>query len=331
MKLTQIQKAAVVLMTLGEDLAAQVLQYLSPKEVQTISTTMVSLPQISNDQLTEILNDYLNEAEQYMALNIDANDYLRAMLNKSLGEEKATKLLDELLDEDKMPLNGLEKLNHADAASIADLIKNEHPQVIATILVHLKRDLAADTLGLFDDDLRNDVVIRIATFGGIQPGALQELTETLSHLLEGQSVKRSKIGGVRTAAEIINLMKTHQEETVMDAMREHDTELAQKIVDEMFLFENLIDVDDRSIQRLLKELDTETLIVALKGCEPELCDKFLKNMSQRASGILRDEIKNRPPVRLSQVETEQKNILSVARRLAKEGEIILKGGDDKYV
>lgn len=331
MKLTQTQKAAVVLMTLGEDLASQVLQHLSSKEVQMISGSMVSLPQISNEQLNTILDDYLDEAEQCMALNVDTTAYLRTLLTKSMGEEKANKLLNELLDEEQSHLNGLEMLNHADASSVAELIRNEHPQVIATILVHLNRDLAADTLALFDDELRNDIVLRVATFGGIQPSALQELTETLSTLLNGQSVKRNKMGGIRTAAEIINLMKSQQEEAVIDAVRDHDTQLAQKIIDEMFLFENLIDVDDRSMQRLLKEVDSETLVIALKGCDKELCDKFLKNMSQRASAILRDEIRDRPPVRLSQVETEQKNILSIARRLAKTGEIILKGGDDKYV
>lgn len=332
MKLTQTQKAAVILMTIGESLAAQVLQYLSPKEVQILSSEMVSLPAIANDALSEILDAYLDETEQHMVLNnIDARDYLRSILTKSMGEEKAATLLDELLNEDRSSLNRLDMLNHMDAVVVADLIKDENPQIIATILVYLNRDLAADILSLFKDELRNDIVLRIATFGAIQPEALQELTQTLSHLLDEQKIKRNKIGGIRTAAEIINLMKNQQEESVMEAMRYHDANLAEQIMGEMFSFKDLIDVEDSSIRRLLKELDHETLVIALKRCEPAFCEKFFKNMPQRASAILRDEINNRPSVRMSQVETEQKNILSVVRRLANAGEMLLKGGEDKYV
>ncbi len=168
--------------------------------------------------------------------------------------------------------------------------------------VHLKRGRAADILAQFDERLRNDVMLRIATFGGVQPAALAELTEVLNNLLDGQNLKRSKMGGVRTAAEIINLMKTQQEEAVIDAMREYDGELAQKIIDEMFLFENPVEVDDRGIQRLLQDVDNESLLIALKGAEQPLREKFLKNMSQRAADILRDDLANRGPVRMSQVE-----------------------------
>jgi flagellar motor switch protein FliG len=213
----------------------------------------------------------------------------------------------------------------------ADLIRDEHPQIIATILVHLKRGQAADILALFDERLRHDVMLRIATFGGVQPAALAELTEVLNGLLDGQNLKRSKMGGVRTAAEIINLMKTQQEEAVITAVREFDGELAQKIIDEMFLFENLVDVDDRSIQRLLQEVDSESLLIALKGAEQPLREKFLRNMSQRAADILRDDLANRGPVRLSQVENEQKAILLIVRRLAETGEMVVGSGEDTYV
>ena len=190
---------------------------------------------------------------------------------------------------------------------------------------------AADILALFDERLRHDVMLRIATFGGVQPAALAELTEVLNGLLDGQNLKRSKMGGVRTAAEIINLMKTQQEEAVITAVREFDGELAQKIIDEMFLFENLVDVDDRSIQRLLQEVDSESLLIALKGAEQPLREKFLRNMSQRAADILRDDLANRGPVRLSQVENEQKAILLIVRRLAETGEMVIGSGEDTYV
>ena len=293
---------------------------------------MVSMPQLSQEQLKNVLDDCQKTMEECAIFNINTNDYLRSILEKSIGGEKASRLLDDLLahhDEDTS--NGLDMLNYVDASTAVDLVKKEHPQIIATILVHLKRDLAAEILNLFDDQLRNNVMLRIATFGGVEPSALQVLSESLSTLLHGQNIKLNNMGGISTAAEIINLMKSQQEELVIAALREYDNDLAQKIIDEMFLFENLVEVDDRSIQRLLKEVDNETLIIALKGASVELREKFLNNMSQRAATILREDLENRPPVRMSQVETEQKNILVIARRLAETGEVILSRGDDEYV
>ncbi len=368
--LTGTDKSVILLMTIGEDRAAEVFKHLSQREVQTLSAAMANVTQISNKQLTDVLAEFEQEAEQFAALNINANDYLRSVLVKALGEERAASLLEDIL-ETRDTASGIETLNFMEPQSAADLIRDEHPQIIATILVHLKRAQAADILALFDERLRHDVMLRIATFGGVQPAALAELTEVLNGLLDGQNLKRSKMGGVRTAAEIINLMKTQQEEAVITAVREFDGELAQKIIDtfggvqpaalaeltevlnglldgqnlkrskmggvrtaaeiinlmktqqeeavitavrefdgelaqkiidEMFLFENLVDVDDRSIQRLLQEVDSESLLIALKGAEQPLREKFLRNMSQRAADILRDDLSNRGPVRLSQVE-----------------------------
>lgn len=312
--LTGTDKSVILLMTIGEDRAAEVFKHLSQREVQTLSAAMANVTQISNKQLTDVLAEFEQEAEQFAALNINANDYLRSVLVKALGEERAASLLEDIL-ETRDTASGIETLNFMEPQSAADLIRDEHPQIIATILVHLKRAQAADILALFDERLRHDVMLRIATFGGVQPAALAELTEVLNGLLDGQNLKRSKMGGVRTAAEIINLMKTQQEEAVITAVREFDGELAQKIIDEMFLFENLVDVDDRSIQRLLQEVDSESLLIALKGAEQPLREKFLRNMSQRAADILRDDLANRGPVRLSQVENEQKAILLIVRRL----------------
>ena len=291
---------------------------------------MAGMSQVSHKQLGEILSEFEDDAEQFAALSVNASDYLRSVLVKALGEERAASLLEDIL-ESRETTSGMETLNFMEPQSAADLIRDEHPQIIATILVHLKRGQAADILAQFDERLRNDVMLRIATFGGVQPAALAELTEVLNNLLDGQNLKRSKMGGVRTAAEIINLMKTQQEEAVIDAMREYDGELAQKIIDEMFLFENLVEVDDRSIQRLLQDVDSESLLIALKGAEQPLREKFLKNMSQRAADILRDDLANRGPVRMSQVEAEQKNILQVVRRLAESGEINIGGSEDVYV
>ncbi|PXZ03761.1 flagellar motor switch protein FliG [Gilliamella apicola] len=332
MSLTESQKAATILMILGEELAAKVMQYLNQKEVQQISSAMMGLPQLTQEQLKNILNECQTALDDCAVLNTDTNSYLRTILEKSLGTEKASHILDELLGNNiEDTTDGLKMLNYVEAAQAVDLIEKEHPQIIATILVHLNRELAADILNLFDDDLRNDVMVRIATFGGVEPSALEVLSTSLSTLLHGQNVKLNNMGGIRTAAEIINLMKSQQEGLVINAIREYDDELSQKIIDEMFLFENLVDVDDKSIQRLIKEVDNETLIIAMKGATEPLREKILSNMSQRAASILREDLQNRPPVRLSQVESEQKKILEIARRLAETGEIILSNDDEEYV
>lgn len=328
--MTGTEKSAILMVTLGEDRAVEVFKHLSAREVQQISAAMANIHQISNKQLSEVLSEFEEESEQYAALSINTSDFLRSVLTKALGEERAAGLLEDIL-ESRETTSGMETLNFMEPQIAADLIRDEHPQIIATILVHLKRSQAADILALFDERLRNDIMLRIATFGGVQPAALAELTEVLNNLLDGQNLKRAKMGGVRTAAEIINLMKTQQEEAVIDAVRNYDGELAQKIIDEMFLFENLADVDDRSIQRLLQEVENESLLMALKGADVSLRDKFLRNMSQRAADILRDDLENRGPVRMSMVENEQKAILQTVRRLAESGEMMIGGGEDTYV
>ncbi|MBK4723763.1 flagellar motor switch protein FliG [Erwinia sp. MYb375] len=330
MSLTGTEKSAILMMTIGEDRAAEVFKHLDTREVQHLSTAIANMRQVSHKQLTDVLREFEIDAEQFAALSLNSNDYLRSVLIKALGEEKASTLLEDIL-ETRDTTSGMDTLNFMEPQAAADLIRDEHPQIIATILVHLKRGQAADILAQFDERLRHDVMLRIATFGGVQPAALAELTEVLNGLLDGQNLKRAKMGGVRTAAEIINLMKTQQEEAVIEAVREFDGELAQKIIDEMFLFENLVEVDDRSIQRLLQEVESESLLVALKGSEQPLREKFLRNMSQRAADILRDDLANRGPMRMSAVETEQKAILLIVRRLAETGEMVIGGGEETYV
>ncbi|MEY0856969.1 flagellar motor switch protein FliG [Providencia alcalifaciens] len=330
MSFSGTEKSAVMLMTLGEDQAAEVFKHLNPKEVQQLSMAVSNMRQISNNELAEVLTEFEESAIQFAALNINTNDYLRSVLVKALGEERAASLLEDIFEKQETT-SGIESLNYMEPQTVADIIRDEHPQIIATILVHLKRNLAADVLELFEERQRNDIMLRIATFGGVQPAALAELTEVLNNLLDGQNLKRSKMGGVRTAAEIINLMKSQQEESVIDAMRDYDGELAQRIIDEMFLFENLIEVDNRSIQRILQEVSTDSLVIALKGSNQALRDHFLNNMAVRAAEIVRDDLESRSPVRMSQVENEQKAILLIVRRLVEKGEIAIGGGDDVYV
>ncbi|UTI06079.1 flagellar motor switch protein FliG [Enterobacter hormaechei] len=324
------EKSAIVMLTLGDVLAAEVFKHLNAHEVKTISSSMVNMAGFTHDQMASVLRDFKNDSSEYAALSLNTNEYLRSVLVKALGEERASTLLEDLLDTHQGG-NGIETLNFMDPLAVFDLIREEHPQIIATILVHLKRNQAADVLSKFDDRERNDIMLRIATFGGVQPAALQELTEVLNGLLHGQNLKRSKMGGVRPAAEILNLMKSQQEEAAIEAVRDFDSELAQKIIDEMFLFENLVDVEDRSIQRLLQEVESETLIIALKGADEALRAKFFCNMSRRQSDLMSEDLASRGPVRLSQVEAEQKTILNIVRRLAETGEIIIGGSDDAYV
>jgi len=325
-----LRRSAVLLLALDEDSAAEVFKYLNAREIQNLSREMAQLGQVSHDEMRKVLQAFHDETEEYIGLNMNSSEHIRSVLTKALGSERASSLIEDVL-EATGPSSGIDALNLMEASTVAELIRDEHPQIIATVLVHLERPQAADVLEQFDDKLRNDVVLRVATFSGVQPAALQELTEVLTSMLDGQNLKRAKMGGVRTAAEILNLMNSSQEEAAIDTVRAHSEDLAQRIIDEMFLFENLVDLDSRSIQLVLKEIDTNSLVVALKGAPEALKAKFMINMSQRAADLLQEDMDARGPVRVSQVEAEQKTILQIVRRLADSGEIVLSGGDEAYV
>lgn len=326
------ERCAILIMSLGEDTAADVFRYLSTREVHEIGTAMANLKQVTRGDVDRVLEEFRQEADQFMAVSLGTDEYIRSVLNKALGADRAASVIEDILEADSRSNNGIDALNLLEPSAIAELIKDEHPQILATILVHLERDRASAVLGYLDDRLRNDVMLRIATFGGVQPDALQELTSVLNDALSGQGAKRSKMGGVRTAAEILNFMTTTDEEALVTSLRDIDADLAQRIVDEMFVFENLIDVEDSSIQIILKEIDTNSLTIALKGAPDELREKFFRNMSNRAAEMLREDLEAQGPVRMSKVEEEQKNILSLARKLAEAGQITLsRGGNDEYV
>jgi flagellar motor switch protein FliG len=328
---TGLENSAILLLSLGEEEAAEVFKYLGPKEVQKLGATMSRLKGVTRDRIDEVLGAFQEEADGQSSIGNGSDEYIRSVLTKALGNEKAGLLLDRILTGGDA--SGIESLKWMDAASVAELIKNEHPQIVASILVHLERDHASDILAQFAERNRNDILMRIAMLDGIQPAALRELNDVLAKVLAGaDSVKKAPLGGIRTAAEILNFMPGAAETSVMNAVREYDAELAQKIMDEMFVFENLLDVDDRGIQALLREVQSESLIVALKGSSEELREKIFKNMSQRAAEMLRDDLEAKGPVRVSEVETEQKEILKVVRRLSEEGQIVLGGkGEDSYV
>ena len=319
-------------MSLGEEEAAEVFKFLGPKEVQKLGAAMASLQNVTRTQVDTVLDDFRREAEGRSGLGGDSGEYIKSVLNKALGSERAANLIERILHGGDTA--GIESLKWMDSGAVAELIKNEHPQIIATILVHLDRDQASEILSSFVERLRNDVILRIATLDGIQPTALKDLNVVLTRLLTGctNSIKKAAMGGTRVAAEILNFMPTAIETTVIATVRDFDPEIAQKIQDEMFTFDNLSDLDDRAIQLLLREVQSESLIVALKGTNPELRERIFKNMSTRAAEMLREDLDAKGPVRVSEVESEQKEILKIVRRLADEGQIALGGkGEEAFV
>ena len=278
-----------------------------------------------------VLESFRSEAGEQTTIGEGSDEYIRNVLTKALGDDRAVGIIDRILQGGDT--SGIEGLKWMDSASIAELIRNEHPQIIATILVHLDHDQASEILGQFSDRLRNDVILRIATLDGIQPSALKELNDVLTKLLSGtENVKKKSMGGIQTTAEILNYLGSSLEATVVESIREYDPELAQKILDEMFVFENLLELDDRGMQLVLREVQSESLILAMKGASEELREKIFKNMSQRAAETLREDLESKGPVRVSEVEAEQKEMLKIVRKLSDEGQIQLGGkGDDAYL
>jgi flagellar motor switch protein FliG len=326
-----LEKSALLLVTLGADEAAEVLKHLGPREVQKLGMKMATMPGQQRSKVEPLLVELDEHFSKGASIQAD-EEQIRLMLTKALGDERAAHLISRVLQGSDTA--GIENLKWLDPSTASDLIKNEHPQIIATILVHLPYDQAGEILKHFSDRLRNDVVLRIATLDGVQPQALKELNESLTKMLSGASTsKKAAMGGVRHAAEILNFVGAAAETAVLDNVRDYDPELAQKILDEMFVFENLLDIDDRGIQTILREIQSDSLIIALKGSSPDLREKVFKNMSSRAAEMMREDLEAKGPVRLSEVEAEQKEILKVVRRLSEEGQVVMagKGGDDGFV
>ena len=326
-----VDKCAVFLMALGESEAAEVLKQLSPKEVQKISTAMASMKSLTREQISTVFDEFHQLAGEKTSVGSNSSDYIKKMLNQALGDDKAAGLIERILHGGDT--SGIESLKWMDAVGIAELISNEHPQIIATILAHLEPDQCAGVLNALTERTRNDVILRIATLDGVQPLALRELNDVLTKLLMGSATTKKRIkGGTKATAEILNYVGGATEASVIEAMRAYDPELAQKILDEMFVFDNIMEIDDRGIQLILREIQSESLIVALKGASPELREKIFKNMSQRAAEMMREDLDAKGPVRVSDVEAEQKEIIKVIRRMADEGQIALGGkGDDAFV
>lgn len=324
-KLPGPERAAVLLMSLGEEAAAEVMRYLSPKEVQKVGAAMATLGSITRAQVNAVLEEFEQAVEEQTNLGVGADDYLRKVLVNALGEQRAESLISRIFRNGSG--SGIESLKWMDARAVAELIRLEHPQIVAIVLSHLDPDHAAEVLAFLPQNVVGDVLMRIATLDVIQPDALAELDEILERQFAGaQQVRTAGNSGVKGAAEILNFLESALEEKALEEIGGIDAELAAKIQDSMFVFENLKDLDDRSIQALLRETETEMLLVALKGADADLREKILKNMSKRAAETLREDLEARGPVRVSEVETAQKEILAIARRMAEAGEIALGGG-----
>jgi flagellar motor switch protein FliG len=326
-----LEDAAILLMSLGEEEAAEVFRHLEPKEVQRLGETIARMKAVPREKVEGVLDRFTTVASEQSMLVADTNQYVKDVLRKALGDDKANLLLDRILQ--GSDVSGIESLKWMDAGSVAELLRNEHPQIVAAILVHLDHDQASSVLKCFAERQRNEVMVRVATLDGIQPSALKDLNEVMSKVLAGgDKLRKASLGGVKTAAEIINLLGGSVETAVLDYIREADSELAQKIMDNMFTFDDLDKLDDKGIQALMKEVQSESLVVALKGASVELREKIFKNMSTRAAETLREDLESRGPVRLSEVEAEQKEMLKIVRRLADEGQIVIGGGsDDEFV
>ena len=326
-----LNNAAIFLMSLGEEEAAEVFKHLSPKEVQKLGETIAQMRSVSREKVDEVINKFSNVAAAQSLLVSDTGNYVRAVLKRALGEDKAGLLIDRILQGGDV--SGIESLKWMDPLSVAELLRNEHPQIVAAILVHLDHEQSAAVIKQFTERQRSEVMLRVATLEGIQPMALKDLNEVLFKVLAGgDKIRKTSLGGVKTAAEIINLLGTNIDTAVLESIRAHDPGLAQKIMDKMFVFDDVAKLDDRAIQTVLKEIASETLIVALKGAAPELREKFLSNMSSRAAEALREDLESRGPMRLSEVEAQQKEILKTVRRLSDEGQIVIGGGgDDAFV
>jgi flagellar motor switch protein FliG len=326
-----LEDSAILLMSLGEEEASEVFKLLSPKEVQKLGEAMAKLQTITRDRVESVLERFDAIASEQSSLTGNTDEYVKAVLRKALGDEKASLLIDRIMA--GTDVAGIESLKWMDAQSVAELLRNEHPQIVAAILVHLDFDQASSVLKLFVERQRHEVLIRIATLDGIQPSALKDLNEVMSKVLaSGDRTRKQSLGGVKAAAEIINMLGSSNETSVLDFIREADGELVQKIQDNMFTFDDLEKIDDRGIQALLKEVQSESLLIALKGASAELKEKIFRCMSSRAAESLREDLETRGPVRLSEVEAEQKEMLKVVRRLSNEGQIVLSGGgDDEFL
>jgi flagellar motor switch protein FliG len=324
-KLEGVDKAAILLLSLSEEDAAQILKHLEPKQVQKLGSAMAKVDDMTQPKITAVHKHFIEEIQNYSTIGFQSQDFVKRALTAALGEDKAANLIDQIMM--GTGAKGLDSLKWMDSKQVASIIRNEHPQIQTIVMSYLEPEQSAEILSQFPEKVRLDLLMRVANLEEVQPAALQELNEIMEKQFAGQAgAQAAKMGGLKSAADIMNYLDTNIEGQLMDAIREQDEEMSQQIQDLMFVFDNLVDVDDRGIQTILREVQQDSLLKAIKGAEDELKTKITKNMSKRAAEMLLDDLEALGPVRVSEVETAQKEILSVARRLADAGEIMLGGG-----
>lgn len=327
LQLNGLDKSAILLLSLGEEDAAGVMRFLEPESLQQLGVRMAQMRSISNDNVLSVGREAVRHAAQRGTVGLDTEAYVRSAITKALGEEQAEAMVNRILSGDE-----LQRLKVMQPNLIAKLIEDEHPQVIATILVRLDRDQAATVLKHFEAELRDDVILRIANLDHVKPAAIKELNEALGKILSRSDTQVEKEGGAKTAAEILKFIGSATEREVFDTIAAIDSDLSQRIQNEMFVFDNLMDLDDRSLQTLLGEIPGDVLVLAMKGAPETLRERIFENMSGRAAAAAREELEGLPPTKLSTVEKAQKDVLKIVQRLAEAGDVIInKGGGDVYV
>jgi flagellar motor switch protein FliG len=325
------ERAAILLLTLGEQEAAQVLKHMGAKEVQRIGSAMSKLSNVSKEEVQGVITLFASSVESETSVGVGTDEFLRKVLVDALGQDKAASIIDRI--NIGRSTKGLEALKWMDARAVAELIRLEHPQIIAIVLAYLDADQSAEILTCLPANMRSDIVVRIATLDGVQPSALNELDDIMEKQFAGKggSGKTSTMGGAKAAANIINLLEPSQEGMIMEQIAKADQALGARIQDLVFVFDNLLELDDRSMQELMRQVPSDRLLLALKGADEPLKEKIFKNMSQRASEMLKDDLEAKGPVRISEVEGAQKEILQIARKLAESGAIALAGKGEAYV
>lgn len=322
--LSYMDRSAILLMSLGEKDAAEILKHMGPKEVQKIGSSMSGLADITQSQVEGVLAEFMEEVGSQTGMGVGAEEYIRNVLTTALGSEKASSLIDRILLGGNT--TGLDTLKWMESRAVADVIRHEHPQIQAIVIAYLEADQAAEVLLNFDEKVRLDIIMRVSALQAIQPKALQELNDILERQFSGASSSQTtQMGGVKVTANIVNFLDSGTSAELLDQIKEVDEDLGNEIQDLMFVFENLIEVDDRGIQALLREVSTDLLVLALKGSEDDLKEKIFRNMSKRAAELLRDDLEAKGPVKVSEVETAQKEVLTIARRMADAGELVLGG------
>lgn len=323
-------QAAILLMALGEEEAAGVLKHMKPAEMQALGEAMGAINGVSQEQIGDTLDQFVNRVRNESSLGLESASYFKSTLTRALGEDRASSVLSRI--EPPEDDHGLTSLKWMDARVVAKIIRSEHPQIIATVLSQLTRDQAGEVLDMLPESQRADVIMRIVKLDKLHPAALADLNEVIQELFEkNSSIELSGLGGVQVAAEILNGVSKTSEELILEAIEEADNEVVEKIKDGMFIFENLMAVSDRDIQTLLRDVQNDNLILALKGASEELQAKIFRNMSSRAAELLRDDLDAKGPVKLSEVEAAQRTILTDAKQLAEDGKISLGGKGDDYV